>query len=400
MRNLIRLGSVGCVARGTRIDGCAGRPADAFTPLRRRMAPRLVGLITLAVGVLWGPSALGQWQIGSADGQSSLKLGFLAQGRADWIVQHVSGDGGSDWTSQNIYLRRARLLAGGKVDDRVSFFLQTDAPNLGKVAPSGTKEKEFADVYVQDLVLTWAVMDAMKVDAGLLLTPGAYNHLQSAATLLALDYGPYSFIEAAALKTKTGRDTGVSARGLLVSKHLEYRIGVYQGLRKDRAVQPFRTVGRLTVSPDPMDAGLFYPGTSFGKKKTVWLGAAFDVQGDYSSESIDLFVDYPIAKAYGLTFQGECARYDGGDLAPTIAPQTNFMIELGITGLAGRLTPFGQIARQELDRHGQDETSGQVGLAWWLDGHKANLKVGWTRFDKDSADGRDLVQVQLQAFYF
>jgi hypothetical protein len=360
----------------------------------------LAGTAAIAATGLFSPSAFAQWQITSADGQSSVKLGLLAQGRAEWIVQHVSTKGESDWTSQNLYLRRARLLAGGKVNDRLSFFLQTDAPNLGKVSASGTKEKEFADLFVQDLVLTWSVKDVVKVDAGLLLTPGAYNHLQSAATLLAMDYGPYSFVEAGALKTKTGRDTGVSARGYLASKHLEYRIGAYQGLRKERAVQPFRTAGRVTFSPEPMDAGLFYPGTSFGKKKTMWLGLGFDAQGDYKSESIDLFVDFPVSGGYGVTFQGDVVRYDGGDFVPAINPQTNFMLELGITGCGGRLTPFGQVARQEFDKHGQDETSGQVGLAWWLEGHKANVKVGWTRFDKDSADGRDQIQVQLQAFYF
>lgn len=358
----------------------------------------VIATLLVAIGGIGVGSSRGQWQIASADNQSSLKFGFLVQGRAEWIHQQGGAASEGDWTSQNIYVRRMRLVFGGKLNDRVSFFGDTDSPNAGKVSSTGAKE--IPDVFMQDFLVTWTHNDALRIDSGLLLTPGTYNHLQSAASLLAVDYGPYTFVETAPMKGKTGRDTGVMARGIVAGKHCEYRLGCYQGYRADKATQPFRAAGRFTFSPYAMDANLFYAGTSLGKKQSLLLGIGYDAQSDYRSMTADLLFDRPIGRGLAATFQADVADYDGGEFLSEIVPQTNCLLEVGITTMDGHLTPFTQIARQEIHRNGSDETTSQIGLAWWIDGFNTNLKAAWTRAKKDGAEGRDQFQLQCQVFSF
>ena len=154
-----------------------------------------------------------------------IKLGILAQGQAEW---DDAADAKS--TSQNLYLRRFRILFGGQITNKLSFFFETDSPNLGKYDPAAGK-KVAGDVYIQDFFATYSFSDELKIDGGLILIPASHNSEQSAATLLPVDYGPYSFLGSAPTDSNMGRDYGVQARGYPLDKHLEYRLGVFDGQR-------------------------------------------------------------------------------------------------------------------------------------------------------------------------
>jgi hypothetical protein len=357
-----------------------------------------IGVIALVLSVVLAVPAFAQWQITSPDGQSSLKLGYLLQGRAEW--ERIGTDSDAT-TSQNLYLRRIRLLFGGKINDRLSFFAETDAPNWGKADAAGLKAEP--SVYMQDFMATWTVKDALLLDFGLLLTPGAYNHLQSAASLLALDYGPYTFVESAPLKAKIGRDVGMQARGILADKHLEYRAALLQGVRGRLAQNSFRMAGHLSFTPFEAANALFYSGTSLGKKKAFTVGLGADAQKDYRAYSGDAYVDYPLACGKAVTLQGNYATYDGGDfLGSALYQQHTFMIEAGLTFVAQKITPFVQVSGKTYEDklEGKNEQGLQLGLAYWLDGHKSNLKAGYTMLKKDGSDSRQLFTVQCQAFSF
>ena len=76
-------------------------------------------------------------------------------------------------------------------------------------------------------------------------TAQTYNHMQSAATLMAVDYGPYTFneIDAHHLAHRPRlRRRGARLPG---DDHLEYRAGVFQGLRGVNNTNAFRYAGRL-----------------------------------------------------------------------------------------------------------------------------------------------------------
>jgi hypothetical protein len=358
------------------------------------MAALLVAA-TVFLSILAG-SASAQWQIASPDGKSSLKVGFLMQGRAEWLRTPAVGPSAVS-TSQNLYLRRLRLILGGKVNDRVTFFLDTDGPNAAKSATTG--DKDFPDLYVQDMVATWTVADRLRFDTGLILAPGAYNHLQSAASLLAIDYGPYTFLESSPLKAKVGRDAGVQARGIVGSSHIEYRVGAFQGLRGASSANPFRSTARLTYSPYKLEPGLFYTGTNLGKKPALSFGVAADVQADYRAFHGDVFFDRFVS-GHTLTFQADVSHLDGGTLLASLPPQTLWMAEAGVSILKNRVTPYVQAARQDLDKNGDDELTGQYGVAYWIDGHKAALKGAWARSRKDGGRNRNQFTAQYQVFAF
>ena len=203
--------------------------------------------------------ATAQLQFSSADGKQSFKIGILGQLQAESIENgNVQDD-----SSNNLFLRRLRLLGNFKLSDQLTVFFDTDSPNLGKGNPDGSKNN--ADIFIQDFVVTYAFRKEFQLDGGMLLMAQSYNHNQSAATLLALDYGPYTFVESVPTTSRTGRDYGLQARGYLGGDHLEYRAGVFQGVRGVNNTNSFRYAGRLAYYVFGPQTTYFYRGTSLGK---------------------------------------------------------------------------------------------------------------------------------------
>ena len=361
-----------------------------WTALRRF----LVSALGLALAAGWaGPARAGEWKLATADGDSFVKLGLLAQGQALWL-DNTAGDA----TSRDLFLRRLRLLLGGQVTPKLTFFLDTDSPNLGRGTADGGKVE--ADVYVQDLVVTYSFSDQLRFDGGLLLIPSSYNSGQSAATLLPVDYGPYSFLSSQPTTSKVGRDYGLLARGLLFGQHLEYRAGVFQGYRGQGSTEPFRTVARVAWYPLEPITGFFYPGTSRGEKRIVSVGATLDCQDDYSSLGADLFVDLPVGKD-GVTFQVDGVRWDGGETFTQLPEQDTLLVEAAYHFNRVKLSPFAQLATRDYKVAGQaDEEQLRVGLAWWPLGFRGNLKLSWGRIDRDGSPDRDEVVLQAQVFQY
>jgi hypothetical protein len=48
----------------------------------------------------------------------------------------------------------------------------------------------------------------------------------------------------------------------------------------------------------------------------------------------------------------------------------------------------------------EDQDYLQAGLAWWLQGHNRNLKIGIGRLHADRRPDRLQVQIQLQVLYY
>jgi hypothetical protein len=71
--------------------------------------------------------ARAQLQLGNED--ANIKFGFQGQFWADWNQDVTSGSQGYQ---QNLYMRRGRFMAGGNIGKNISFFFETDDPNLGK----------------------------------------------------------------------------------------------------------------------------------------------------------------------------------------------------------------------------------------------------------------------------
>jgi hypothetical protein len=346
-------------------------------------------------GLVAAPSGWAQplWRLQSADGQASAQFGFLAQPQGEWITTADGAD-----TAQNLFVRRLRLIAGGRVNSKISFFIETDSANLGKGTSSGRKEETF---FLQDVIVTYTVRDEFQIDAGMLLTPLSHNGGQGATTLLPVDYGPYSFIYSEPTTSKVGRDYGVQARGYLFAKHFEYRAGAFQGARGTAATTPFRYLVRGVWYPFEAETGFFYTGTNHGTKRILAIGASYDRQDDYSAIGADVYWDWKLPGGNGATAQANLIRFDGGSTFFQLPEQRAWLVEAGYYHGRSKVGPFLQVAGRDMAEGTlPDEQRVSAGLAWWGSGHRFNVKIGLARLTRDHAPSRTQFVVQGQVYAY
>jgi len=323
----------------------------------------------------------------------NFKLGLLGQFQADTIE-----DPGTGAQTSNLFVRRLRLMFGGQVTKNVTFFVETDSPNLGKRLATGTNIQP--PMILQDAYAEFKASNAFSVDAGLMFVPFARNFLQSAASLLPIDYGAYTYSQSVPTESSTGRDTGFQARGYFLKDHLEYRIGAFQGRRDPPSHLAFRYAGRVQYNVFDPEIGFFYTGTYLGKKKVVAVGGAFDIQDDYHAYAADVFIDHPLGPG-AVTGQFDYNRFDGGTTLPTLSRQRDALLEVGYLVRALKLTPFVQITNRNLvDTATGDETRISLGGSYWWGGHNANIKAAYTHINPKVLASQNEFTIQLQVFYF
>lgn len=363
--------------------------------MRNRFHVLAAAVAALAL-MAWAAPSSAQWVIESKDQKTNIKIGFLSQGQIENIT---TPDGTAK--STNLFLRRFRILFGGKVSDKWTYFFETDNPNLGKgTGTAGTKDT--GTMYIQDAFVTYNHSDEFKIDAGMLLLAQSHNHEQSAATLLPVDYGAYTFLESTPMAERVGRDYGIEIRGYPAKQHLEYRLGVFQGIRGVDSRNAVRVVGRAVWYPFAAESGYFYGGTFQGQKRVVGIGASFDKQREYGMYGVDAFVEQPINKGeQGVTFQVDWNRINGGTFVTALPLQYQFLAEGGVHFAKGKVSAFVQYAKHTYDNPVTPEQYAvNGGLVYWLAGHNRSLKISIGRQHTDHAPNRTQILAQLQIFYY
>jgi hypothetical protein len=358
------------------------------------------------------PASAPSFKIEGGEG-SSLKVGLLLQPQ-----YQLAGDLAKDGYSQNLYIKRTRVLLGGTLLGMVDYFLETDFPNLfttnnvaGADGAAYTAAKNTPGMNIQDAFATFRFWkDMVKVDAGYTLPSLAHNALQSAATLYSWDYFGYSFQHSAsfpATSNPIGRDLGVQLRGLLWNGLVEYRAGLFQGVRKPQTTSQvsaknfFRFASRVQVNLLDAETGYFYQGTYLGKKKILSFGAAVDVQDEYKYFAGDGFVDMPVGPAGVVTGQVNIAHWNGGTLIPGLAKQTAVMGEAGFYFSALKISPITKIEFLSGSGTVADEYRISGGIAYWPYSHNCNLKAFFTRIHRDGAvHALNQFNLQWQVFAF
>jgi Phosphate-selective porin O and P len=352
-----------------------------------------VGIVALVAGMAVPPAARAQWEIKTEDGKS-IKFGFLAVMRAD---QEELANGEN---AQNLYFRRFRILMGGKLAEKWSFFFETDSPNIGKSDASGNKTA--GDIYVQDFFVSYAQSKAFNFDMGMLLIPISRNSTQSAATHLASDYGPYSFLNSGPTQSRVGRDYGVQARGYLADSKFEYRFGVYDGFRGTDASNSLRYAGRVMFHVFDPEPGMFYTGNNLGAKHALSFGASFDVQDDYQAIGGDVFYDQPVGSGgSAFTFQADYIQYDGGDFFTALPKQDTYLVEVGYLFGASKIQPWIQYADRDFaDAARADQSQTWLGVNYRIAKHNRVLRFAYGQLEQTGAPDRDVFQVTMQFLQF
>ena len=350
------------------------------------------GLAIAALAAATPAAAQLQWS--SKDEKMTFKIGLLGQ------LQGESVDvPGTDDQAQNLFFRRLRLLMNFTLSDKLTVFIDTDSPNLGKSSNTGVKDAN--DVYIQDFAATYKFAQGFMLDGGLLLMEQTYNHNQSAATLLTTDYGPYTFVESGPLAERVGRDYGLRARGYFLENHIEYRAGIYDGVRGTNAANDLRFAGRVMYSFFTPQVGLFYRGSSLGKTKTLAFGLSYDTQEKYDNFGADFFLDLPIAGGSAFILQGDYSENDGGSFITALPRQNDAMLETGFYFASIKLQPYLQYAAQNFkDSARIDEHRFTAGLGYFINGWNNNLKFSYTKIDPKHGESRDQFNLQWQIFQF
>lgn len=364
-------------------------------------------------------------------------FGYSAQGGFG-----PGGNASEEW-SRGFNLYRARVLVGGQLSPKGSFFFETELPaiigtNNGARDSSGyfgAKNVSVSQV-VLDCQYEHKFADAFQIIAGKQLVSSNRNGLQGAASLMANDFTyfqyPYNTFPGQTLRSNYGRDLGVNFRGLVAKDKLEYRLGFFTGANL-YGKAPLRTVGRLVYNFLDADKSFYYAGTNLGKGKTVSLGAGFDTQGPYFNTGIDLFVDVPAGEVGSLTLNSAFQYMTGGTGTgpysgyfshPTrgIPKQTVQLAELGFYIKSIKLQPYLRFENQAVSAEAVQaggaanvDTYNKLnantifggGLNYFFNGYGTNLRLSYTTFTKNVLQGTQFdkktfgqLWLQLQFFVF
>ncbi len=329
----------------------------------------------------------------------NMRFGIQLQGWADWTQDAATGG-----TQENLFLRRARFLVGGQIARDVSFFFQTDNPNLGK--STGTSKTISSGFIVQDAFLSWKINDAFILDGGLFIVPLSRNILQSTVSFFTLDISPVSTVMAVPMQTAGLRDTGFQARGYLVDDgRFEYRLAVFEGVREPGSRNAFRTTGYIQYNFFEREKGYVFAGTNLGKKKILNVSAGLDAQKSYYAYSADIFGTIPVRGGDEIGGQFQWIHYNGQDFIKTIPQQNGYLVEAAYYVSAAKLQPFAKFESQKFSAtpnavNDVDRFGGGVNYYIWGQNLKVTLQYIRSDPENEKIRGTNQFTVQLQAFYF
>lgn len=375
---------------------------------RSRRVRVYLGALLAAAGLMVPAGRARAQAVVKVDDVVYLKLGVFLQAQADWTELANASNTETAGYQQNLFLRRARLLLAGRVAPNVYFFAQTDDPRLGynKTSPAALS----SGFQLIDGLLEWRVDRAFVLDGGLIAVPYSRLALLAASRQLFLDVSAYGYLQQTATQSTSGnRDTGFLARGYFVDDRLEYRLGVFSGVRLPGAHNPFRVSGRLQwecfdkedlVSPSYAGAG-FYSGAPLGTKKILALGTAFDTQMDFRYYSGDVFGAIPTGSVGSIEGILQYQYIDGGVTFPSIPLQNTFTADVAYYVTSLRFAPVLRIEQRTYNGHPEkDERRAGVTLAYFLHGHNFNIKGAVIRVTPKTGVATNQVTIQMQVYYF
>jgi hypothetical protein len=365
------------------------------------------------------------------------------------LFKQTNGDGGD--FARNIYIRRARLFAGGTIGKSLNYFILAESANNGSPTADamGNISKNNTTFALNDAYLDFKVNDMLSIQAGLMLIPFTRNILQSTSTYWTLDVGGVSATYIAATETTVLRDYGAQVKLNAADNHFELRGMASEGVRiadltpssatppAAVARNPGKNNPRLTAFAqynflDP-DSGYVFNGQYFGRKKILAIAAGADYQAissdnPYFATSLTGFAAIPIHGGDAkngddeVGGQVEYLHFHGGGVVPSsptsgLGKQDALLIEAGYYNKNAHLSVFGKFeGRFYKDDGTASQTALQpgnsrvyaAGLKYFLAEQIANLTLMYslTQFpDLTPANmairnDSNAIQLQLQVGYF
>ena len=327
----------------------------------------------------------------------SIRFGVQGQLWANWAQDNTGARG----YQQNFYLRRARAIVAGDLLNDVSFFFETDSPNLGKSPKSPS-----AGFMLQDLFLEWKPSKVLQIDGGLFLVPFSRNSLQSALSYYTVDLSPLTTVNNSATQSAALRDLGFQARGFFLKDRLLYRVGAFQGQRDANGRNSMRTAGYVQYDFFHPETGYTLIGTALGKQKILAIDAGADTQGSYRGLSTNIACDLPVHGGDEIGGQYQFFHYDGRKKFSAIQDQNDWFIEGAYYLHRVKMQPFFKFETQrfvEAANAAKDVNRLGTGINYYI--HNQNLKwtVQYNRAlprNRSSLAPANEFTMQLQVYYF
>lgn len=351
------------------------------------------GIATLALGVRTASA-----QVTLKNEDVTFRFGVQGQLWADWTQDSAAGSHGYQ---QNLFLRRGRLIMAGDIGKDISFFLETDSPNLGKTPKSAA-----AGFMLQDAFLEWKPSKPLQIDGGLFLVPFSRNGMQSTLSYYTLDISSLATVANGATQSAGLRDLGFQARGFFLSDRLQYRAGVFQGERDPNAHNSLRTAAYVQYNIFGTETGYVFAGTNLGKKKVLAVSAGTDRQGSYRGLSANVATTVPVRGGDEIGGQFQYFYYDGRSKFPAIARQNDWFVESAYYLRRARLQPFSKYETQVFaDSALSTRNSRRVsaGANYYIHGQTLKWTLQYSRLLPHTTSPlkpSNQLTVQLQLFYF
>ena len=300
--------------------------------------------------------------------------------------------------AQNLFIRRARFLVTGQMAPNVTFFFQTDNPNVGKAPKAlGT------GFLLQDAWAEWKHNDAFALAGGEFLIPLSRSELTATTSFLTLDISPTSTVFATPTQTNATRDTGFQAKGYVADGRLEYRAAITQGVRLAGSRNAFRRSVYLQYDLFEKERGYTYTGTNLGKRKIVALSAGYDGQSKYKAYSANVFATIPVNKVDEVAGEIQHNHYDGGKFIPALLNQKDELLELGYYKAALKIQPFVKWESQKFSASSTaNVTRWGAGLNYYVSGQNLKFTGQYLHIKpKNGAiNATNEFAIQMQAWYY
>lgn len=334
-----------------------------------------------------------------------------------------SADPSSGGNTYDEYVRRNRLSFIGAANDVFGAVVQLElngGQRLGDLAVSDQRRK--FELVLLDAYATADPTDFLRVRIGKtkhVLTrevqEGCFDPLSMDRSPFIL--GPFSGHS----PEKTTRDVGLMLWGNVYENTFQYRLAAMQGNRFGATPDGigFRYTGRVHATFFDREAGVVYKGTYLGKKRTLTLGAGYELQPNavyasgttgaetYRAYSYDVFYEHPTrfgtftaSGAYLKADFGEAAIRGVADAQGVSGERNGFYWKAGY--MLGPVQVFGRWERWSFAN-----LNGVVGqqLTWLVSGINVyvygedlrfTLEGSVTEFDKGPATSFHTILLQAQ----
>ncbi len=353
---------------------------------------------------------------------AKLQLGYLLQFQAAFTEKEAPA--GDTW-GKDFFIRRSRIIMAGNVTKNISFFMETDSPNLGKNGDWG------AAFFVQDAFMSFKLFPELIIDTGMIIVPFTHHFLQGATNLNTLDYHA-KLAKYPAGSHKVWRDAGVQFRGYALGNKLHYRVGIFNGVegvagQVDAAGAPIPALNESDLprftgtvryyvfgqeDGKGAETGFFLTGMNYlGDKDDDVPILSFGVAGDFQGKAFlgadgkpanymafggDVFVDYPLGKGQEFIAQVNAIYYNYGSKAANTG--IAILSEVGY-----RYLQFQPVLGFDYFKSDAGSAANwqqiQAGFNFWIKAHTANVKAAFTMDKTGSGDYMKGILVQTQFLF-